>query len=76
MGLNRPTKPKPKFVELDAFHPHQLEDLVRDSIENHLDMEAFEEQEEIEDLDHRRLDRIRIRIVGIINEELGTQFSA
>jgi hypothetical protein len=63
------------FVELDALHPHQLEDMARNAIENELNMSSFREQQEIEQFDLNRIDTIRQRVVDVFNEELGTAFS-
>jgi hypothetical protein len=63
------------FVELDALHPHILEDLARNAIEAELNMESFREQQEIETLDMERINRIKSKVVDIFNQELGTAFS-
>ncbi|NQT55489.1 MAG: hypothetical protein HQ551_04605 [Desulfobacteraceae bacterium] len=63
------------FVELDALHPHQLEDMARNAIEHELDMSSFYDQQEIEEIDLDRIDTIKQRVVDVFNEELGTAFS-
>jgi hypothetical protein len=48
------------FVELDALHPHILEDMARNAIEAELNMQSFREQQEIEQLDMERINRIKV----------------
>lgn len=63
------------FVELDAFTPQQLEHLIRSSLAEMLDIDALEEQAEIEEKDLDRLEKVRQKIIKVINEEMGTRFS-
>jgi hypothetical protein len=63
------------FVELDAIHPRDLARLVARAIEQELDMKAFSEQEEVAEKDKERLNRIRQKIVDVINAEFRTHFS-
>jgi len=45
--------------ELDAFHPRQLEVLVRESIEHFTDMAAYEENQELEEEDMDNIEDLR-----------------
>ena len=63
------------FVELDALEPGKLENLIEWRIRQYLDLDAFQEQVEIEVKEKERLSRIRQRVVDVFNDELGTQLS-
>ena len=57
-------------VELDALHPNDLKDMIRKAIEAEIDMDAFEEQREIEFEDEEKLDEFRERVSGFIEMEV------
>ena len=43
-------------VELDALHPRTLQQIVREAIEDRIDVDLMEEQREIESVERQRLD--------------------
>lgn len=57
-------------VELDALHPADLERLVGEAIEERMDMEAFQEQKEIEEQDDEVLNQLREEVIKVINAKL------
>jgi hypothetical protein len=59
------------FVELDALHPEILETMLREAIEDNLDMEAFDEQKEVEVIDRKRIDHLKEEIVDLVDRRLG-----
>lgn len=50
-------------VELDALHPATLTELAEEAIRSQFDMDAFEEQEEIEALERQKLAAFKHRIL-------------
>jgi len=56
-------------VELDALPPPVLEDLVRKSIENHLDMDRLEAERQHHDLDQQRISAMRQKILDVVAEQ-------
>lgn len=57
--------------ELDAFHPEQLQKLVRNSIEAFTDMSAYEKNIELEDDDREELSDLKEDIIEFIEERDG-----
>lgn len=58
-------------VEIDALHPEQLKQIIRESIERVVDMTLFEQQEEVEEMDQDKLESLRSEIIPMIHEKLG-----
>ena len=56
-------------VELDALPPSVLEDLVRESIECHVDLARLEEEWAIQESELHEIDSLRNRIVETIEED-------
>jgi len=60
-------------VELDALPPATLEALVREAIESHLDMSAFQEARDLQDEEREQIGDLRQRVHGFIGEEMGIE---
>ncbi len=56
------------FVELDALHPQDLQDIISTNIEAELDMEKFREQEEQWGSDSENIDFIKRKVENLIRE--------
>lgn len=56
-------------VELDAVHPAQLKDMIRNAITAEIDEDLFEEQEQQEEIDQDRLDDLREKVMDTIYHE-------
>jgi len=61
-------------VELDALHPANLKDMIRQSIESEIDMDLFDEQQDREGEDEDKLDEIRDKVHDAINSVLPGMF--
>lgn len=59
------------FVELDALHPRNLQSILREAIEDRLDMEAYESQQARESDDDHLIDELQEEIGGLIRQRLG-----
>ena len=59
--------PTDMAVELDALPPATLKDLVRDSIEENLDLDRLEEEREIETSEELQLEEIRESVEHILD---------
>ena len=57
-------------VELDALHPSDLEELIRNAIENEVDMRQFTSQQEHEETERERLWQIRQKVMSFIRENV------
>ena len=57
--------------ELDAFHPKQLQNLVRESIEQFTDMSMYEENVNQEYDDQEEIDELRDDVLEYMEERLG-----
>ncbi len=57
-------------VELDALHPSDLENMIRQAIENEIDMELFEGQREKENDDDSKLKEIQYEMYGAFSNIL------
>jgi hypothetical protein len=55
-----------KPVELDALHPGDLQDVIRESLHGLLDMGSFAEQMEIEEKERKRLKRMRRDVLAYL----------
>lgn len=52
--------------ELDAFHPVQLQTLVKQSIEQFTDMSAYDQNKETEQIDRMELDDLKDEVVDLV----------
>ena len=57
-------------VELDALPPLTLEQLIREAIENNLDMSKFEAESVREEEERNRLETLRRRVKKLLDKEL------
>jgi hypothetical protein len=57
-------------VELDALHPETLKEITVEAIEDEFDMDLFKEQQEIEQAELEKIERLRSRVQTIIREEM------
>ncbi len=57
-------------VELDALHPAELEKIARKAIESELDMDLFNEQREIEQMELQKVAAIREKVQAVVKQEL------
>lgn len=57
-------------VEIDALHPERLKQIIKHSIESVVDMDLFEQQEEVEEMDQDKLESLRNEIIPMINEKI------
>jgi hypothetical protein len=60
----------PTAYELDAFHPKQLQALVRESLERFTDMQTFNEDKEKEGQDYVRLVRLKMAVENVVNNSM------
>lgn len=58
------------FVELDALHPRDLQTLLEGAIQQHLDIDAYKEQQENEEDDDRLIEELREEIGELIRKKL------
>jgi hypothetical protein len=61
-------------VELDALHPSELENMIREAIEAEIDMDLFEKQKEKEEDDQERIGAIREQVNNAIDQSLPGMF--
>lgn len=57
-------------VELDALHPSILSDITRNAIESVVDMELFEQQQEVEEMETVKIEALRKDINKVIDERV------
>lgn len=57
-------------VELDALHPAELERLAKNAIEAELDMDLFQQQQEIEVMERAKVAAIREKVQAMLRQEL------
>ena len=57
-------------VELEALHPRELKNLIHSSLFEELDWEIFDHQQQIEKVEHEKVQDIRTKIMAIIQTEL------
>jgi hypothetical protein len=58
-------------VELDALHPRVLRAMAIDAIEAQFDMDLFREQQEQEQADKEKIERIRDEIKAEVRRRIG-----
>lgn len=61
----------PTAYELDAFHPEQLQQLVKDAIIKFTDMEAYEENLRQETRDQDDIDFLKDKVIKFVNDFQG-----
>ncbi len=55
-------------VELDAFKPRQLQDIVRAAIERHTDMDLHERELKQEQKDLKRIEKLKNKVAALLEE--------
>jgi len=60
-------------VELDALHPQDLQDILRDALDQVFDMQDFQKQKRQEVQDRELVKEIRLYVLGCIGRRFGDQ---
>lgn len=59
-------------VELDAFHPRELSEIAGKEIESYIDMDFFRQQQDVENSEIKRIQKIRPEIIEYAQKRLAT----